>query len=183
MHHSRHPRPVIDIPAAPSFTPVGWALAIRLPVLNFHAGTRFDLRRKIRTILDRFEDEATPFNNSEVLRGLNPSDVDICDLAALHRATDREYALLVRHTDDSEERVLIRGIPNETSIPPCFLDQGLIWYAHSHPDDWTRASGDDRQALQEFAAATGQQKSVIVAASGRCESFTEHHDLSSWLPP
>lgn len=144
------------------------------------------MRRKIQTILDRFEEDATPFNHSEVLRGLNRSDVDICDLADLHRATDREHALLVRHTDDSEERVLIRGIPNETSIPRYFLDQGFIWYAHSHPGDCTTPSdgeGGDRQALQAFAAATGQQKSVIVAASGRCQAFTEHPDYSSWLPP
>lgn len=141
------------------------------------------MRSKLQTVLDRFEEEATPFDHSEVLCELNESDVDICDLAELHSATSQEYALLGRSTDDAEERVLIRGIPNETSIPSCFLDQGFIWYAHSHPDDCTTPSGADRQALREFADTTGQERSVIVTASGSCEAFTEYEDLSNWLPP
>ncbi len=141
------------------------------------------MRRRLQTLQDRFEEDATRFHHSEVLRGLNASDVGICDLADLHRATEREYALLVRRTEDSEERVLIRGTVNETSLPSSFLNQGFIWYAHSHPNDCTTASGADRQALQAFADATGQQKSVIVTASGSCEAFTEYQDLSNWTPP
>ncbi len=120
---------------------------------------------------------------SEVLRHLGATEVGICDLATLHGATDQEYALLVKREDGSEERALVRGGRYSAYIPRCFLEQGFVWYAHSHPGDVTEPSDDDRKALQQFQMRNGQEKSVIVTESGKCNSFKAVEDLSNWTPP
>ena len=139
----------------------------------------FDLENILEQFEARAVHKAMQQGSSQILDGLSAYDVDICDLATLHRATGHEYALFGRIRESVEERILIRGEPYRVHIPSCFLDEDVIWYAHSHPNDDTVASPQDHSALQSFRRVNGQQRSVIVTIDGSCRDFSAHRDLAN----
>ena len=134
----------------------------------------------LESILEQFRTDAeqvtTSLASSEVLYGLSRSDVDICDLSALHEETGHEYALFGRYRTNGEERILVRGQPRRIHLPNCFLDENVIWYAHSQPDDDVRPSDYDLKTLRDFQRTNGQQNSVLVTAEGSCRVFTPHRN-------
>lgn len=139
----------------------------------------FDLENILERFRTNAEQVTAQLGTSEILSGLSRSDVDICDLAVLHEATGHEYALFGRFRSGDEERVLVRGQPYRIHLPRSFLDEDVIWYAHSHPNDDVRPSDYDLRTLGDFDSRNGQQRSVIVTAEGSCRIFAPYRDFAN----